>query len=208
MKTSRELLEKTVKRSNNFADLTRNLGLSIHSYWFVKLKLQKFGIDYSHFRQYCYHKYSKEDLEQAVKLSFSYMGVARCLDIAPVGGNTCHLRDRIKESDIDVSHFLGQAHNKGRVSKKRKSAKDILKVYPKGFRRIKALLLRRALTELGREKKCEKCGLGEKWENELLRLHIDHIDGIYLNCLENNLRYLCPNCHSQTKTFGNKGVKT
>jgi hypothetical protein len=31
-----------------------------------------------------------------------------------------------------------------------------------------------------------------------LRLEIDHIDGDYHNNLAENLRYLCPNCHTQT----------
>ena len=32
-------------------------------------------------------------------------------------------------------------------------------------------------------------------------LQVDHIDGNYLNNLKDNLRFLCPNCHSQTSTW-------
>ena len=53
--------------------------------------------------------------------------------------------------------------------------------------------------------KCEKCSISN-WLNQLLVLHLDHIDGNADNNIPDNLRLLCPNCHSQTETFcgGNK----
>jgi predicted RNA-binding Zn-ribbon protein involved in translation (DUF1610 family) len=51
--------------------------------------------------------------------------------------------------------------------------------------------------------KCNICGIDE-WNNAPIVLEIDHINGDkYDNRLE-NLRFLCPNCHSQTKTFRNR----
>ncbi len=50
---------------------------------------------------------------------------------------------------------------------------------------------------------CEACGISE-WRGKPLAIQIDHINGDAKdNCLE-NLRMLCPNCHSQTETFGGK----
>lgn len=37
-------------------------------------------------------------------------------------------------------------------------------------------------------------------------LHIDHIDGDYKNNQDNNLRLLCPNCHSLTSTYGSLNI--
>lgn len=48
---------------------------------------------------------------------------------------------------------------------------------------------------------CKICGI-DTWLDLPISLHIDHIDGDYTNNNIENLRYLCPNCHSQTKTFG------
>lgn len=50
--------------------------------------------------------------------------------------------------------------------------------------------------------KCSQCGWGEinKFTNTL-PLEIDHIDGDYRNSNEQNLRVLCPNCHSLTSTY-------
>lgn len=48
---------------------------------------------------------------------------------------------------------------------------------------------------------CSKCGNDGMWNGEQLVLQLDHIDGNSRNNLKENLRLLCPNCHSQTKTY-------
>lgn len=52
---------------------------------------------------------------------------------------------------------------------------------------------------------CVLCGCGEVYNGKPLILHLDHIDGDSDNNFPKNLRILCPNCHSQTDTFGSKG---
>ena len=51
--------------------------------------------------------------------------------------------------------------------------------------------------------KCSCCDL-ETWQEKEIVLEIDHIDGNSDNNLLDNLRLLCPNCHSQTKTYKNR----
>lgn len=50
------------------------------------------------------------------------------------------------------------------------------------------------------------CGIGEIWNDKPLRLQIDHIDGDRTNNKKENLQWLCPNCHTQTDTWGVKNV--
>ena len=53
--------------------------------------------------------------------------------------------------------------------------------------------------------KCVECGQENSWNSKPLMLQLDHIDGDSDNSLISNLRLLCPNCHTQTETYGNAG---
>ncbi len=68
---------------------------------------------------------------------------------------------------------------------------------------LKKRLLRDGLLE----NKCYKCGLGTIWNGEKLSLQLEHINGISNDNRIENLEILCPNCHTQTKTYGSKRFK-
>jgi hypothetical protein len=55
-----------------------------------------------------------------------------------------------------------------------------------------------------RGKKCEKCGWKEVHLDNSIPVQIDHIDADSTNTVPNNLRVLCPSCHSLTPRFGNR----
>jgi hypothetical protein len=55
-----------------------------------------------------------------------------------------------------------------------------------------------------RDKNCVECGQTNEWNGKPLSLHVDHIDGRASNNRPENLRLLCPHCHSQTENFGSK----
>ena len=67
------------------------------------------------------------------------------------------------------------------------------------------ITLKEYLTEI-HGYKCSCCGISE-WNNNPITLEVDHIDGNPYNNLPENLRFICPNCHSQTSTYRakNKG---
>ena len=146
------------------------------------------------------YRYGDEELATAVAQSVSIAGVMRLLGIKPAGGSHFHISKRIKRAGLDTSHFTGQGHNAGR-DLPRQPAKYFFKKLAPGSNRISAKYLRRALLEVGMAYQCANCHLGNSWQGRELVLHVDHRDGDPLNCLLENLRFLCPNCHTQTSTY-------
>lgn len=141
-------------------------------------------------------KFTREQLQEAVNNSISMRGVLRYLGIKLTGGSQSHWKNRLKTLEIDTSHFTGQASNKGKVSTRRRSASEILVLRPEGGR-AEAKKLVRALIESGVEHKCKICEQPPEWMGHPLTLDVDHINENWLDDRIENLRFLCPNCHSQ-----------
>lgn len=64
-------------------------------------------------------------------------------------------------------------------------------------------LKNRMLKEKLLQNKCSECGIIE-WNGKQINLELDHIDGVRGNHIFENLRLLCPNCHSLTDTYRSK----
>lgn len=57
------------------------------------------------------------------------------------------------------------------------------------------------------DEECERCGLKDTWNGKSITLELDHINGNSDDNRLENLRFLCPNCHSQTETFKGRNSK-
>lgn len=68
-------------------------------------------------------------------------------------------------------------------------------------------LKRILVNELGVEEKCSCCGITE-WNGVTIPLELDHIDGNTANNKPDNLRLLCPNCHSITPTWRGRNINS
>jgi 5-methylcytosine-specific restriction endonuclease McrA len=66
-------------------------------------------------------------------------------------------------------------------------------------KQVRAYILRHNILEY----KCAECGL-EDWLGKPIALDLDHINGVNNDYRLDNLRFLCPNCHRQTDTWGNR----
>ncbi len=137
-----------------------------------------------------WRNYSKEEIEQFVKDSYSYRELAKKFGYAQDGGGTMSsLKKMVEELNLDVSHFKGQGWNRENYS---------YEIFQNDTPKKRGSALQPLIALRGR--KCENCG-ATTWLGKPINLEVHHIDGVRTNNSLENLQLLCPNCHSYTDNF-------
>lgn len=148
--------------------------------------------------------FSVEEVKKIVLESCSIAEVIRKLGYETIqGDNYKTLKRYFKKHNIDISHFaFSYAYIKG--NPKWVNPEDILiNPCPTTRNIVRKFILRNNILEY----KCSFCGNNGNWIGKTLSLELDHIDGNEENSEISNLRWLCPNCHAITDTFGGKNVR-
>ncbi|MER6109894.1 HNH endonuclease [Streptomyces hirsutus] len=175
-------------------------------------RFEHYAIDISHFRHrgrltMRRTRPASDELRAAVTVSTSMAEVLSRLGRPDNTSQRAMVRSWIAEEQLSTTHFLGQAHRRGKPSSNPvKSAEDIL-VQHSNKHRTRTPQLRRALREIGVLDCCATCGIGPNWRGMPMTLEIDHINGDWRDDRRENLRLLCPNCHAITSTWCRGGAR-
>lgn len=154
--------------------------------------------------EYSYMKWNDEILIQAVQTSYSYRQVAIKIGLNSKGREGYRtFKRRMHELDLSIQHFIKGGMRKEFAKPYKHMNIDELLKECKIMKTIKSRLIKEGILK----EICSECGLGSEWNGKKLTLQIDHIDGNSENNILTNLRLLCPNCHTQTPTYGSKKLK-
>ena len=136
---------------------------------------------------------TKQQLQEAIDTTQSMSAAA-----AKLGIHYQTFRRRAIKFD------LFETNQSGKGIKKKRNRIPLDEILAGEHPQYQTNYLRLRLLEVGiKENVCEECGVSE-WNNKPLTCELEHIDGNRANHRLENLRMLCPNCHSQTPTFRNK----
>ncbi len=148
------------------------------------------------------YKLSDEQFVELLKKSSTISEVLFKLGYT-VKGNSwgySQVKRRMDDLNLDYSIFKGKSAviNTNKLNNVKKE--DILKENCKHQRTV---LRRYVIKNNLIPYKCAICGCTE-WQGKTLSLELDHINGVNNDNRLENLRFLCPNCHSQTSTYGSR----
>jgi len=215
-KYTHALLAPIVAASRSFSGVMRQLGLrpTGGNYRMIAGRIRFLGLDTDHF---AYGRYgdrfralSADELAPVVASVHTIAQVAAQLDMPQKGRGHHELAARIRALGLDTSHFRGRGWSRGETAATHPSVARTAKAHT--FSDDEVFVenspvqcgprLRNRLLALGWKYECAWCGI-DAWRGEKLVLHLDHINGNPNDNRLENLRFLCPNCHSQTPTYSN-----
>ena len=148
------------------------------------------------------YQVSEEEFKTIIQNSYSYSDCLRALGLTTRGGSSLDiLKRRIAELNCSTEHFGKYINQKNPYI--RYELDEIL-VENSSYANISSLK-KRLVNENRLEYKCAICGL-TNWLGKEISLQLDHINGINNDHRIENLRFLCPNCHSQTDTYAGKNM--
>lgn len=151
------------------------------------------------------YQLSEEEFQKIIKESYSYAECCRKMGYSDKGHyGPDQIKKRCAELQLSTEHFSG---TKAAHEATTKYTLDEILVENSTYQNI-SRLKNRLINEKYLEYVCSECGNIGEWNGKPLTLTLDHINGKHLDHRIENLRFLCPNCHSQTPTFSGKNKAT
>lgn len=148
--------------------------------------------------------YTQEQVEKAAKESSSIKEFLVHLGLKPNSGQYRRAKHIAAYYGVELPKYDTKAGSVNALARVKISNEDyfVKDVFRQGPR-----IKKRLIEDFGWPELCmiDGCPSPEPvWNGMSLCLQVDHIDGDDSNNTIENLRFACPNCHTQTDTFGNK----
>lgn len=144
-------------------------------------------------------RWTIEQLKSAARVTSTFRQLLMLLGLRPAGGNYAQIHKSIEEYQISTEHFRGHGWSKGlRIARTPRIELASILVRNSSYQSSK---LKKRLFAAGlKQPRCELCGWETLAPDGRLPLELDHVNGVRTDHRLENLRILCPNCHSLQPT--------
>jgi len=153
-----------------------------------------------------------EDLvRKYLPLSTSMNNLCSNLGLRGVDGYYEKIKKVINKYDLPISHFSPRKSSYNSYLKRELDENGRFIRMPdtnffvKDSKRHGESIIKRLIEGGYKEYKCENCGIKE-WDGKPLRLQVHHMNGDHNDNRIENIQLLCPNCHTQTDTYGRNNL--
>ena len=151
-----------------------------------------------------------DKFQELLNDSKSIVDILIKVGLDPYNGNHKTINHRIREDGVDTTKFEENRKNNNNIHIKNLNKNNIIlldDILKENSTYSTKNLKKRLIDNNLLKKECLECGITDTWNNKPISLQLDHINGINNDNRLENLRILCPNCHSQTETFSGKNRK-